>query len=625
MRVAVNGFPIVLFRTADGRAAALKDECAHRHTPLRFGTVVGDRIQCPYHGWTFNAAGEGHAPGQPSLKCGVDAFHAIEKLGYLWVARRSTPISQMPEFVEHAEHLTGAWAGFERMPVIEMTIRSSLGPVIDNFAEIEHVPYVHKILGWDAADAPRMQIQMDNRADGSDALAWGPQREPPNALLKLLDRVLMRRGDTSLLEYGFRFSPVHTIFQPGWGDPVTRERRSFSVRATSVLVPIDDQTTRLINFSFLKLHDEGLRPLRKIVKAAAWLSLRSEPQAGRGDLREAVVRRHGVAARDAARQARSAGRPQPQAARPDLLREGHGRRGPRRRHRQALVGGERVVMQLLREGDPRLLEGRTRPGHLDVDKAVAALRAHGFVLLRGFARGASDFEAITRRFSRRFLIHGNVNRAFVSEDGSTQAVDAGLHPLPLHSEMSYGPFYPDSMWFFCAVPPRAGGETTVCDGVALFDTLAAASREYFRAHRLRYRHRYPPKAWQQGIETTARGLAALKLTIGARLYRKRGDYRFHFDREEHLCVDYVTSALVPMRDGRHAFANSLEISYLPQVIALRGGSVTLEDGAPVSEASAHRRRARRGRGRAADRLAGRGRRHDRQRAHDARPRGPRAG
>ena len=276
VRVAVNGFPIVLFRTADGRAAALKDECAHRHTPLRFGTVVGDRIQCPYHGWTFNAAGEGHAPGQPSLKCGVDAFHAIEKLGYIWVARRSTPVTQMPEFVEHAEHLTGAWAGFERMPVIEMTIRSSLGPVIDNFAEIEHVPYVHKILGWDPADAPRMQIQMDNRADGSDALAWGPQREPPNTLLRLLDRVLMRRGDTSLLEYGFRFSPVHTIFQPGWGDPVTRERRSFSVRATSVLVPIDDQTTRLINFSFLKLHDEGLRPLRKIVKAAAWLSLRSE-------------------------------------------------------------------------------------------------------------------------------------------------------------------------------------------------------------------------------------------------------------------------------------------------------------------------------------------------------------
>ena len=110
VRVQVNGYPIVLFRTKDGRAAALKNECPHRHTPLSFGTVVGDRLQCAYHGWTFNDAGEGFAPGQPTLRCGVDAFHAIEKLGYIWVARRSTPVSQMPEFVEFAENLTGAWA-----------------------------------------------------------------------------------------------------------------------------------------------------------------------------------------------------------------------------------------------------------------------------------------------------------------------------------------------------------------------------------------------------------------------------------------------------------------------------------------------------------------------------------
>jgi nitrite reductase/ring-hydroxylating ferredoxin subunit len=275
-RVQVNGYPIVLFRTHDGRAAALKDECPHRHTPLSFGDVVGDRLQCAYHGWTFDNQGEGFAPGQPSLKCGVEAFHAIEKLGYIWVARRSTPVSAMPEFVDAAEHLTGAWAGFERMPVIEMTIQSPLGPVIDNFAEIEHVPYVHKILGWSAADASKMQIQMDNRDDGSDALAWGPQRELPNALLKTIDRILMRRGDTSLLEYGFRFSPVHTIFMPGWGDPVTRERRSFSVRATSVLVPVDGNVTRLINFSFLKIHDARLQRLLPLVKATAWMSLRSE-------------------------------------------------------------------------------------------------------------------------------------------------------------------------------------------------------------------------------------------------------------------------------------------------------------------------------------------------------------
>jgi alpha-ketoglutarate-dependent taurine dioxygenase len=239
-------------------------------------------------------------------------------------------------------------------------------------------------------------------------------------------------------------------------------------------------------------------------------------------------------------------------------------------------------MKLLEQGDPRVIQGH-RPSDLDVGRAVNVLRQHGLVLLRGFAHDRADFEAITRRFSRRFLVHGNVNREFISTDGSTQAVDAGLHPLPLHSEMSYGPFYPDSMWFFCDVPPRTGGETTACDGVELLEAMSPASREYFRTHRLRYRHRYPPRAWQQGARTTARSLAALKLAIGARLYRKRGAYRFRFDDEQHLCVDYVTSALVPLRDGRQAFANSLEISYLPQVIALRGGSVTLEDGTAVRD------------------------------------------
>lgn len=277
VRVLVNGRPIVLFRGKGGRAAALHDQCAHRHTPLSFGRVVGgERLECPYHGWTYDHTGAGFAPSQPKLSCAVPAFHAVEKLGYVWVARATTPLSEMPAFVEHAEALTGAWEGCERLPIIEMTIRAPLRPVIDNFAEIEHVPYVHRILGWDAADAPLMQIKIDNREDGSDAFAWGPQRAPPQLLLRLLDMMLMRRGDTSLLEYGFRFSPVHTIFMPGWGNPETGERRSFSVRATSVLVPLDGKTTRLINFPFLKIHDRRLRAVKPLIKLAAWGSLRSE-------------------------------------------------------------------------------------------------------------------------------------------------------------------------------------------------------------------------------------------------------------------------------------------------------------------------------------------------------------
>ena len=49
--------PVVLFRTEDGTPVALEDRCCHRALPLSMGTIVGDDIQCGYHGLTFDASG----------------------------------------------------------------------------------------------------------------------------------------------------------------------------------------------------------------------------------------------------------------------------------------------------------------------------------------------------------------------------------------------------------------------------------------------------------------------------------------------------------------------------------------------------------------------------------------
>ncbi|HEX2714155.1 MAG TPA: Rieske 2Fe-2S domain-containing protein, partial [Candidatus Acidoferrales bacterium] len=47
--------PLVVGRDAQGRAFALRDACPHRGMPLSFGSFDGERIECCYHGWKFDA------------------------------------------------------------------------------------------------------------------------------------------------------------------------------------------------------------------------------------------------------------------------------------------------------------------------------------------------------------------------------------------------------------------------------------------------------------------------------------------------------------------------------------------------------------------------------------------
>ena len=53
----IIGERVVLYRTADGDTVAIGARCPHRFAPLARGKVVGDQIECAYHGLRFNRDG----------------------------------------------------------------------------------------------------------------------------------------------------------------------------------------------------------------------------------------------------------------------------------------------------------------------------------------------------------------------------------------------------------------------------------------------------------------------------------------------------------------------------------------------------------------------------------------
>ena len=76
------GETVVLFRTADGAPVALEDRCCHRQLPLSKGKVIGEEIQCGYHGLRFDRQGRcTQVSGQASIppNAAVRSFRLSER------------------------------------------------------------------------------------------------------------------------------------------------------------------------------------------------------------------------------------------------------------------------------------------------------------------------------------------------------------------------------------------------------------------------------------------------------------------------------------------------------------------------------------------------------------------
>lgn len=86
----VLGENLVAWRTRDNRTQIVRDKCPHRGAKFSAGRVLGDAIQCAWHGLRFN--GEGACtviPWEPDdskllAEVAVNAYPAQELGGYIW-------------------------------------------------------------------------------------------------------------------------------------------------------------------------------------------------------------------------------------------------------------------------------------------------------------------------------------------------------------------------------------------------------------------------------------------------------------------------------------------------------------------------------------------------------------
>lgn len=260
VRIELAGHAYVLFRDGAGAPAALMDRCPHRFAPLSKGRVRADgRLQCGYHGWNFDAGGNGRSPSQPSLaKCDVRSFQVVERYDYLWMAARETPISALPEM---------EWENFEYAGSFSTVFETTVHVALANFSEDEHFPYVHTRLGWDDTHLQDISYEAENFDDRSEVRYRGLQRSSPIIYL-----LLVKPGDVFYNQWVTRFDPLRALFSFSWADRKSGALRPLKLKTMIYITPETARTTRFHAFLFANLAASRLRFLMPVVKkAAVWM------------------------------------------------------------------------------------------------------------------------------------------------------------------------------------------------------------------------------------------------------------------------------------------------------------------------------------------------------------------
>ena len=147
----VHGHDLVLWRSPNGTVNAQSDLCVHRGGSLAGGSVVGDCVQCPYHGWRYGADGAcveipANRAGLPiPKKARIDTYPCIERYGFVWVFLGDLPAEQRPPVpeLEGLEEHTEARAEGYRAVIGEFTWQANYDRVLENAVDIAHTPFVH--------------------------------------------------------------------------------------------------------------------------------------------------------------------------------------------------------------------------------------------------------------------------------------------------------------------------------------------------------------------------------------------------------------------------------------------------------------------------------------------------
>lgn len=243
---------IVLYRDASGCVRALADRCPHRQVKLSQGRVCGDRLECFYHGWQFDASGQcvrGPAPSarQHLPACRVQTYPVRERDGFIWLfpgeASRAegSPLLGLPEWND--PKFVAA--------VVTLDCQAHFSLAIENLMDMHHEHLHHGLQPWTEAMLAEIR-ETDDRVDACYSVRCVPHGQ-------LMASALLRSALPVLEPAAHPRQPEQ--LQTSYAYPHWQLALGQDLRAYGLLCPLGSQQTRVYLVYFLALPALGRAPV----------------------------------------------------------------------------------------------------------------------------------------------------------------------------------------------------------------------------------------------------------------------------------------------------------------------------------------------------------------------------
>ena len=232
----VLGEEVVLYRREDGTAVALADRCAHRAYPLSAGQLVGDNIQCGYHGFEYDRTGVCvRVPAQDRIppRARVQAYPLVEAHRWVWIWLGDAAKAETTPVPDTHWMTDPQWDRVTHTRLFECSAEL----LHDNLLDLTHEAFLHQSsIGDEAVYENGVTVEVDGNVVSVDRFM--PSCHPSPLFAKVTGTSLVDRWHTT----EFQLPSLHVI-HAGVVEPGGKREDGFLLEVLNAITPQTETTS----------------------------------------------------------------------------------------------------------------------------------------------------------------------------------------------------------------------------------------------------------------------------------------------------------------------------------------------------------------------------------------------